>query len=142
MNLKQTFIGSFIAFAVATSCCCLPALIIVLGGGSTIIGISSGLEQFSGVFILIGILLLGFGIYRYANKKYKSTKGGVILQSTICCPECGCKKEETMPTNACQFFYQCTNCKQVLKPTGNDCCVFCSYGSVACPPIQLNQNCC
>jgi len=25
----------------------------------------------------------------------------------------------------------------VLKPLTGDCCVFCSYGTVPCPPIQL-----
>ncbi|MFK7905649.1 MAG: GDCCVxC domain-containing (seleno)protein [Chitinophagales bacterium] len=65
-----------------------------------------------------------------------------ILQSTITCPECGFKKEETMPTNACQYFYECEGCQKVLKPTGNDCCVYCSYGTIACPPIQLDQACC
>ncbi|MFX8953763.1 GDCCVxC domain-containing (seleno)protein, partial [Acinetobacter baumannii] len=29
----------------------------------------------------------------------------IILQSVITCPNCGHKKEETMPTDACQFFY-------------------------------------
>ena len=50
--------------------------------------------------------------------------------------------KETMPTNACQYFYECGNCKKILQPTGNDCCVYCSYGTVACPPIQLDENCC
>lgn len=60
----------------------------------------------------------------------------IILTSTITCPNCQHKKEETMPTNACQFFYKCENCKTMLKPMKGDCCVYCSYGSVACPPIQ------
>lgn len=59
-----------------------------------------------------------------------------LLQSVITCPNCGHQKEETMPTDACQFFYECTNCKKVLRPRVSNCCVFCSYGSVACPPIQ------
>lgn len=66
----------------------------------------------------------------------------VTLQSKITCPICGFKKEEMMPTNACQFFYECTNCKTILKPKQGDCCVYCSYGSVKCPPIQLNESCC
>jgi transcription elongation factor Elf1 len=41
----------------------------------------------------------------------------IILQSTITCPNCGHKKEETMPTDACQYFYECENCKTVLKTT-------------------------
>ena len=51
----------------------------------------------------------------------------IQLKSTITCPEC---------------FYECDNCKQTLKPKEGDCCVFCSYGTVACPPIQENKNCC
>lgn len=66
----------------------------------------------------------------------------VILQSTFTCPECGHKKEETMPTDACQYFYKCENCKNVVKPKQGDCCVFCSYGSVKCLSIQVETNCC
>jgi len=40
----------------------------------------------------------------------------VLLQSVITCPNCGHKKEETMPTDSCQFFYECESCKTVLKP--------------------------
>lgn len=48
----------------------------------------------------------------------------------------------TMPTDACQFFYDCINCGLLLRPKAGDCCVFCSYGSVACPPVQAAQLCC
>ena len=48
----------------------------------------------------------------------------VTLQSTITCPNCGFQKKETMPIDACQFFYECTNCKLTLKPKKGDCCVF------------------
>lgn len=66
----------------------------------------------------------------------------VILKSTITCPQCGYKKEENMPMDACQYFYTCEQCKAVLKPKSGDCCVFCSYGNVACPPIQKGKDCC
>ena len=36
----------------------------------------------------------------------------VQLKSTITCPKCGHKKEETMPTDACTYFYECENCKK------------------------------
>jgi hypothetical protein len=58
------------------------------------------------------------------------------LQSTLTCPECGHQASEQMPTDACQFFYDCKGCGVRLKPKPADCCVFCSYGSVPCPPIQ------
>jgi hypothetical protein len=68
----------------------------------------------------------------------------VIARSTLTCPECGHRKTETMPTDACQYFYDCEGCSVVLKPLSGDCCVFCSYGDVKCPPIQLDGEgaCC
>lgn len=70
-------------------------------------------------------------------------KPDFITTSEITCPECGHKNLEVMPTDACQWFYECENCKTLLKPKPGDCCVFCSYGTVPCPPIQLNdKNCC
>jgi hypothetical protein len=68
-----------------------------------------------------------------------------IPDSTITCPVCGFAKTETMPTDACQWFYECTNCHTVLKPKAGDCCVYCSYGTVPCPPIQearAHSSCC
>jgi len=63
-----------------------------------------------------------------------------VLESTITCPNCGTGCVETMPTDACQFYYECPQCKALLRPKAGDCCVFCSYGSVPCPPIQLSQS--
>ncbi len=60
----------------------------------------------------------------------------MILQSVITCPNCSTAKMETMPTDACQFFYECESCGARLKPQPGDCCVFCSYGDVPCPPVQ------
>jgi hypothetical protein len=64
----------------------------------------------------------------------------MLLQSVITCPHCATAKTETMPTNACQFFYVCTSCGAKLRPKDGDCCVFCSYGSVPCPPIQSERS--
>jgi hypothetical protein len=66
----------------------------------------------------------------------------IITKSIITCPDCGFKKEEDMPVDACKYFYKCTNCEAILKPKQGDCCVFCSYGSVSCPPIQMHKRCC
>jgi hypothetical protein len=41
-----------------------------------------------------------------------------------------------MPVDACQYFFTCRGCGTKLKPKAGDCCVFCSYGDVPCPPIQ------
>ncbi|MEJ5993163.1 MAG: hypothetical protein EOO20_03645 [Chryseobacterium sp.] len=66
----------------------------------------------------------------------------IILDSTITCPKCGFAKNEEMPTESCQYFYECESCKTVLKPLEGDCCVFCSYGTAKCPPIQAGNSCC
>ena len=67
----------------------------------------------------------------------------LVLESTLTCPECGHQSVETMPTNACVFFHECAGCGALLKPKAGDCCVFCSYGSVPCPPIQQQgASCC
>jgi len=64
------------------------------------------------------------------------------LRSVITCPECGAAAEEEMPTDACQYFYECKHCHQLLRPKAGDCCVFCSFGSVKCPPVQMERGCC
>jgi len=60
----------------------------------------------------------------------------VQLTSTITCPRCGYRSTEAMPTDACQWFYECRGCHALLRPKPGDCCVFCSYGTVPCPPVQ------
>ena len=55
-------------------------------------------------------------------------------QSVITCPLCGHRQSEVMPADACVFFYDCGGCGERLKPNAGDCCVFCSFGDVKCPP--------
>ena len=64
------------------------------------------------------------------------------LCSLITCPACGGVAEEEMPTDACQYFYECTHCRKLLRPNAGDCCVFCSFGTVKCPPVQMDSACC
>jgi hypothetical protein len=62
--------------------------------------------------------------------------------ATLTCPQCGHQTREVMPTDACQYFYDCPGCSALLRPKPGDCCVFCSYGDVKCPPVQLGDGCC
>jgi len=67
----------------------------------------------------------------------------IALESVITCPQCGHRKTERMPADTCQWFYECAACRALLKPKPGDCCVFCSYGSAKCPPMQVaNEPCC
>ena len=47
-----------------------------------------------------------------------------------------------MPTNACVVVHECATCHTSIRKTSGDCCVFCSYGSVPCPPVQGGDACC
>jgi len=60
----------------------------------------------------------------------------IIRDSTITCPVCGRCSKETMPVDACQLQYECHHCHALLTARPGDCCVFCSYGDVPCPPLQ------
>ncbi len=63
-----------------------------------------------------------------------------ITKTELKCPECSFIQEAEMPTDTCQFFYECVNCKTMLKPNKGDCCVFCSYADQPCPPKQLEKK--
>jgi hypothetical protein len=66
-------------------------------------------------------------------------KAAIQRTSVITCPACGQAQAEDMPEDACQYFYDCRSCGAVLKAKPGDCCVFCSYGTVPCPPIQATR---
>lgn len=77
---------------------------------------------------------LGFSPTRYIGLSKNFDM--MILHATITCPYCGFQKTETMPTDACQVYYECQSCKTSLQPKTGNCCVFCSFGETPCPPIQ------
>ena len=60
-----------------------------------------------------------------------------LTRSIITCSTCGTRAEADMPTDACLVHFECQSCHTVLRPNPGDCCVFCSYGTIKCPPVQL-----
>jgi hypothetical protein len=68
-------------------------------------------------------------------------RSDIRLASVVTCPECGHREAETMPTDACKWFHDCKGCGAVLRPKPGDCCVYCSYGTVPCPPRQQGDGC-
>ena len=60
----------------------------------------------------------------------------IVTRSALTCPSCGHRQVLDMPEDACLFFHECAGCATLLRPKAGDCCVFCSYGSVPCPPVQ------
>jgi hypothetical protein len=63
----------------------------------------------------------------------------VQTTSTLTCPQCGGRTTRTMPEDACVVVAACQVCGVQLRPKPGDCCVFCSYGDVPCPPIQRER---
>lgn len=135
-------LGSGLTFLLATSCCWLPFVAAALFGGSVgAVAFSSKIEPFGGFLMAVGVGLAAFAAWGFF-KKNRAASAKIVLQSRIACPKCGFEKIETMPTDACQFFYECENCHAVLTPNAGDCCVFCSFGTVKCPPVQTGGHCC
>jgi len=64
------------------------------------------------------------------------------LASELRCPRCGHVELATMPTDACVYFHECSACRTLIRPNEGDCCVFCSFGTVVCPPMQTGAMCC
>ena len=102
----------------------------------------------SGAAVFVGLYWAGSEVLIYAGfagliiasaTQFWTRRRGIalpIVESTITCPRCGASRTERMPTDACQFFYECSACKVTVRPKAGDCCVFCSYGTVKCPPMQ------
>ena len=142
-----SLIGAFISYREHKKI--FPLLAGIVGGGLIIYAYNFNFDNrliYTGMFGL----LISTGLNYYINRKQKISCSTctvidgktVELKSTITCPNCGHKREEIMPTDACVFFYECENCKTRLKPKPGDCCVYCSYGSMKCPPIQAGKDCC
>jgi len=47
----------------------------------------------------------------------------MVLKFGVDVSQWGHVKRETMPTDGCQFFYECEGCKALLRPQPADCCV-------------------
>ena len=63
----------------------------------------------------------------------------IVLKSTITCPHCSHRRAETMPTDACFYFYVCQGCGRRLRPKTGECCIFCSYaGATSASTPSIN----
>ena len=94
-------------------CFFTPILVVVLS--------ALGLSGLIGV--LDHVLLPTLAIFSGDNRtgSMETQDNSVELISVITCPECSHVESETMPTNACQWFYDCKGCGVLLKPKTGDC---------------------
>ena len=128
-----------------------PLLVAIPSGLLVFYGCNFNNSDYWIYFLYIGMFgLLTATIWNFIINKMHGTcntctiyNGTMVeLNSTVTCPNCGHKKAEIMPTDACVYFYECEKCKTRLKPLHGDCCVYCSYGTAKCPPIQAGESCC
>lgn len=56
--------------------------------------------------------------------------------AVVTCPACDHAATEVMPVDACIFAYACPACGHELR-AGDGRCIYCAYGSIACPPVQI-----
>ncbi len=67
-------------------------------------------------------------------------RAAVESTSRVTCPACGDQRVQVMPEVSCLLAYTCPACGEVLRPAEGDCCIFCTYGSVPCPVIQVQRQ--
>ena len=103
------------------------------------LAIGGAIAFFAGLYAFEWLAYAGFAglIAASGADLWKRLPRRARRRSVLTCPECGHRQAETMPADACQFFYECKGCGKLLRPKPGDCCVFCSYGTVKCPPMQL-----
>jgi len=113
----------------------------ILSGASVFFGLYLFRSEWLAYIGLAGLTIASLMDLWLRLRPKAAAKTGAALESVITCPNCGHKQRETMPSDACVFFYDCKGCGAVLRPKQGDCCVFCSYGSVKCPPVQAAACC-
>jgi hypothetical protein len=60
----------------------------------------------------------------------------VLLESVLTCPHCGFAAQETMLADARQYFYECRQCKTLLRPKPGDCNAMRATGWASRPSVN------
>ena len=79
------------------------------------------------------------GAFQHPAELKRNEEMAVITAAKLTCPACGFIQDAEMPTDSCQFFFECASCRTVLRPRQGDCCVFCSYADRRCPSKQVED---
>jgi hypothetical protein len=94
-------------------------------------------------FLILGCLALcaSFARQAFAVKKKKKVKwDGIVGDCVVTCPVCKTRVQETMVPETLKLIYHCPVCLTWLSPKKGDHCIYDSYGSVNCPPIQVKKR--
>jgi MerC mercury resistance protein len=104
------------------------------------LALSGALLVFAALYFIGSELLVYAGLALLVAASFAGPLSSARRRSVLACPQCGHRRSEIMPVDACQFFYECRGCGALLRAKAGDCCVFCSYGSVPCPPKQRTAS--
>jgi hypothetical protein len=74
------------------------------------------------------------------KKKTKIQWDGIVGDCVVTCPVCKTQVQETMVSETLKLIYHCPVCLTWLSPKKGDHCIYESYGSVNCPPIQVKKR--
>ena len=67
----------------------------------------------------------------------------MINESILTCPYCDYEKSEALFENVSPVNFRCESCKQVVKITSGECCIYCQYGDYPCVHTQIvGAACC
>jgi hypothetical protein len=94
-------------------------------------------------FLILTCLAMGVGFATraFAVKKKKKIKwDGIVGDCVVTCPVCKTQVQETMVPETLKLIYHCPVCLTWLSPKKGDHCIYESYGSVNCPPIQVKKR--
>jgi hypothetical protein len=94
-------------------------------------------------FLVLSFLALGAGFATRAfavKKKTKIAWDGIVGDCVVTCPVCKTRVQETMTSETPKLIYHCPVCLTWLTPEKGDHCIYDSYGSVNCPPIQVKKR--
>ena len=89
-----------------------------------------------GCLAFLGFAARSFAIPRKSNPVW----AGVVKHCVLTCPVCKNRTQEFMVSESLKLVFQCPACLTWLSPKKNDHCIYDSYGSVNCPPIQIKKR--
>jgi hypothetical protein len=94
-------------------------------------------------FLILSCLALAasFATRAFAVKKKTKIKwDGIVSDCVVTCPVCKTQVQEHMVSETLKLIYHCPVCLTWLSPKKGDHCIYDSYGSANCPPIQVKKR--
>lgn len=66
----------------------------------------------------------------------------MILESILTCPYCNDEQPEELIENISPVNFRCKTCKEIVKISEGQCCIYCEYGDYPCLNAQVIGSAC